>query len=100
MLIGELWAAETKARGDLWWWRNSSARWVRRRRRSWSAPPQHRRGRAADIRSILATAGAAPVPRPAGESLADVLTLPMVPTRSLDAYKINTGTGEDGDQPW
>jgi hypothetical protein len=57
-------------------------------------------GRAADIRSILATAGAAPVPRPAGESLADVLTLPMVPTRSLDAYKINTGTGEDGDQPW
>jgi hypothetical protein len=60
----------------------------------------YRRWRAADIRSILATAGAAPVPRPAGESLADVLTLPMVPTRSLDAYKINTGTGEDGDQPW
>jgi hypothetical protein len=29
-----------------------------------------------------------------------VLTLPMAPTRSLDAYKINTGTGEDGDQPW
>jgi DNA replication protein DnaC len=26
-----------------------------------------------------------------------VLTLPMAPTRSLDAYKINTGTGEDGD---
>jgi hypothetical protein len=60
----------------------------------------YRRWRAADIRSILATAGGAPVPRPAGESLADVLTLPMVPTRSLDVYKINTGTGEDGDQPW
>lgn len=57
-------------------------------------------GELADIRSISPAAGAAPVPRPAGESLADVLTLPMVPTRSLDAYKINTGTGEDGDQPW
>ena len=60
----------------------------------------YRRWRAADIRSILATAGAAPVPRPAGESLADVLTLPMAPTRSLDGYKINTSNGEDGNQPW
>jgi transposase len=48
----------------------------------------YRRWRAADIRSILATAGAAPTPRPAGQPLADVLTLPVVPTRSLDAYKI------------
>lgn len=46
------------------------------------------RWRAGDIRSILATAGAAPSPRPAGLSLADVLTLPIVPARSLDAYKI------------
>ena len=69
----------------------------------------YRRWRAGDIRSILATAGAAPTPRPAGESLAEVLTLPSVPTRSLDAYKINTGTGTgtgtgedegEDDQPW
>jgi transposase len=46
------------------------------------------RWRAGDIRAILATAGAAPSPRPAGLSLADVLTLPIVPARSLDAYKI------------
>ena len=32
----------------------------------------YRRWRAGDIRSILATAGAAPTPRPAGESLAEV----------------------------
>jgi hypothetical protein len=39
--------------------------------------------------------------------LAEVLTLPSVPTRSLDAYKINTGTGTgtgedegEDDQPW
>lgn len=44
------------------------------------------RWRAGDIRSILATHGQAPTPRPAGEPL--VLTLPSVPTRSLDAYKI------------
>jgi hypothetical protein len=50
----------------------------------------YRRWRAADIRSILATAGAAPTPRPAGHSLADVLTLPVVPTRGLEAYKIDT----------
>ena len=49
----------------------------------------YRRWRAADIRSILATGGAAPVPRPAGDSLAEVLTLPTVPTRSLQDYKIN-----------
>ena len=44
------------------------------------------RWRAADVRSILATHGQAPVPRLAGQAL--VLTLPTVPTRSLDAYKI------------
>lgn len=52
------------------------------------------RWRAGDIRSILATAGAAPTPRPAGQPLGEVLTLPTVPTRSLDAYKI---TNLDGD---
>lgn len=46
------------------------------------------RWRAGDIRSILATHGQAPTPRPAGEPL--VLTLPSVPTRSLDAYKVDT----------
>jgi hypothetical protein len=44
------------------------------------------RWRAADVRSILATNGHAPRPTPAGEAL--VLTLPSVPTRSLDAYRI------------
>jgi hypothetical protein len=48
------------------------------------------RWRAADIRSILAAAGAAPTPRPAGEAL--VLTLPSVPTRSLADYAL----GGDG----
>lgn len=57
----------------------------------------YRRWRAGDIRSILATAGAAPTPRPAGRSLAEVLTLPSVPTRSLDAYKINDH-GTEGEQ--
>jgi hypothetical protein len=47
------------------------------------------RWRAADVRSILAAAGAAPTPRPAGQAL--VLTLPTVPTRSLEAYKIDGG---------
>jgi transposase len=51
------------------------------------------RWRAGDIRSILATHGQAPTPRPAGEPL--VLTLPSVPTRSLEAYKI-LGTAADG----
>jgi hypothetical protein len=43
------------------------------------------RWRAADVRSILAATGAAPTPRPAGQAL--VLTLPTVPTRSLEASK-------------
>jgi hypothetical protein len=47
----------------------------------------YRRWRAADIRSILAAAGAAPTPRPAGHNLAEVLTLPSGPTRPLDANK-------------
>jgi transposase len=48
---------------------------------------EFRRWRAADIRSILAAGGASPNPRPAGEAL--VLTLPQVPTRSLEAYRIS-----------
>ncbi len=47
---------------------------------------QFSRWRAADVRSILATNGQAPQPRAAGQAL--VLTLPTVPTRSLDAYKV------------
>lgn len=46
------------------------------------------RWRADDIRSILATGGHAPRPTPAGQAL--VLTLPSVPTRSLDAYRVDT----------
>lgn len=51
------------------------------------------RWRAADVRSILATNGQAPSPRHAGQALgqAVVLTLPTVPTRSLDAYRIDGG---------
>ena len=49
------------------------------------------RWRAADVRSILSSCGAAPTPRPAGQAL--VLTLPSVPTRSLEAYRIG------GEQP-
>jgi transposase len=45
-----------------------------------------RRWRADDVRSILAAAGAAPDPRPAGQAL--VLTLPTVPTRPLTDYAI------------
>ena len=45
------------------------------------------RWRAADVRSILATGGHAPRPTAAGQAL--VLTLPSVPTRSLDAYRIS-----------
>lgn len=48
-----------------------------------------RRWRAADVRSILATNGHAPRPTPAGQAL--VLTLPSVPTRPLDAYRIDGG---------
>jgi transposase len=44
------------------------------------------RWRAGDVRSILATNGQAPQPTPPGQAL--VLTLPSVPTRSLDAYRI------------
>jgi hypothetical protein len=47
---------------------------------------EFRRWRADDVRSILAAAGAAPQPRPAGQAL--VLTLPSVPTRSLRDYAI------------
>jgi len=47
------------------------------------------RWRAADVRSILATNGQAPSPRAAGQAL--VLTLPRVPTRSLEAYRVEGG---------
>ncbi len=50
---------------------------------------QFRRWRADDVRSILAAAGAAPTPTPPGQAL--VLTLPSVPTRSLNDYKIGGG---------
>jgi transposase len=49
------------------------------------------RWRADDIRSILATGGAAPAPRPAGQAL--VLTLPQVPVRPLADYAIGADTG-------
>jgi Mu transposase-like protein len=49
------------------------------------------RWRADDVRSILATGGAAPAPRPAGQAL--VLTLPAVPVRPLSDYAFG------GDQP-
>lgn len=52
------------------------------------------RWRADDVRSILATGGHAPHPTPAGQAL--VLTLPSVPTRSLDAYRIS-GENEGGE---
>jgi len=52
---------------------------------------QFRRWRAGDVRSILAAAGAAPVPRDAGQAL--VLTLPQVPVRPLTEYAFS------GDQP-
>jgi hypothetical protein len=45
---------------------------------------QFRRWRADDVRSILASAGAAPTPRAAGQAL--VLTLPSVPVRPLADY--------------
>jgi len=48
---------------------------------------QFRRWRADDVRSILAAAGAAPTPRPAGEAL--VLTLPAVPVRPLSDYALS-----------
>jgi len=55
------------------------------------------RWRAGDVRSILAANGCAPNPRAAGDAFGDgiVLTLPTVPTRSLEAYKISsTDSGE------
>jgi transposase len=56
---------------------------------------QFGRWRADDVRSILAAAGAAPAPRPAGEAL--VLTLPQVPVRPLSDYAIgaDAGSGDD-----
>ncbi len=52
------------------------------------------RWRAADVRSILATGGHAPRPTPPGRSFDTgvVLTLPSVPTRPLDAYRISDAT--------
>jgi transposase len=47
---------------------------------------EFKRWRADDVRSILAAAGAAPEPRPAGQAL--VLTLPAVPVRPLSDYAI------------
>jgi transposase len=52
------------------------------------------RWRADDVRSILATNGHAPRPTPAGQAL--VMTLPTVPTRSLDAYRFDVGPSPDG----
>ena len=52
------------------------------------------RWRAGDVRSILATNGSAPTPTPAGQAL--VMTLPTVPTRSLDAYRVTPGSGPAG----
>ena len=51
---------------------------------------EFRRWRADDVRSILASAGAAPAPRPPGQGL--VLTLPSVPVRPLSDYAFG---GED-----
>jgi hypothetical protein len=48
------------------------------------------RWRADDVRSILATNGHAPRPTPAGQAL--VMTLPTVPTRPLEAYRLNADT--------
>jgi hypothetical protein len=47
---------------------------------------QFGRWRADDVRSILAAAGSAPAPRPAGQAL--VLTLPQVPVRPLSDYAL------------
>jgi transposase len=51
-----------------------------------------RRWRAADVRAILATNGRAPQPTGPGQAL--VLTLPVVPTRSLDAYRVDRSGGD------
>ena len=50
---------------------------------------EDRRFRAADVRSILAAGTGTPQPRPAGDAL--ILDLPVAPTRSLDAYRIDRG---------
>jgi hypothetical protein len=54
------------------------------------------RWRAGDVRSILATNGSAPQPTLPGQRFGEavVLTLPSVPTRSLDAYRLNPSGGE------
>jgi hypothetical protein len=52
------------------------------------------RWRAGDLRSILATNGHAPQPTTAGQAL--VLTLPSVPTRSLQAYRLDLGQPTSG----
>ena len=53
------------------------------------------RWRAGDVRSILATNGQAPKPTPPGQRFETgvVLTLPQVPTRSLDAYRLPPPSG-------
>jgi hypothetical protein len=47
-----------------------------------------RRFTADDVRAILAAGPAAPTPTPPGQALPG--QLPMVPTRTLDAYRLNT----------
>lgn len=47
-----------------------------------------RRFRTADVRSSLAAGIGTPQHRPAGDAL--ILDLPVAPSRSLDAYKINS----------
>jgi len=54
---------------------------------------QFSRWRADDIRSILAAGHGVPTPTRSGQAL--VLTLPAVPTRSLEDYKITTLGGEE-----
>lgn len=53
------------------------------------------RWRADDLRSILATNGHAPCPTTAGQAL--VMTLPTVPTRSLEAYRIDVDASADAE---
>src|SRR3954470_17196471 len=57
---------------------------------------QFKRWRADDVRSILAAAGAAPQPTPAGQALVLTLpsALPAVPTRSLNDYAIGHMKGQ------
>ncbi|MDP9821621.1 hypothetical protein J2S59_001430 [Nocardioides massiliensis] len=53
------------------------------------------RWRAADVRSILATPTDTHRPTAAGHAL--VMTLPTVPTRSLEAYRIGSGASADAE---